>query len=118
MYVMAAMYTLAALVTLFRNPTTLSKDHTFYTPTLDAIGTAALTINVSSRSCTPCRSSGYSHLPPIHQTVLSNAVVWSRVWALWGHNKALYGASLFLLLLTLGTSLPSPPLPCTSLQPH
>ncbi|KAI1786132.1 hypothetical protein LXA43DRAFT_1034793 [Ganoderma leucocontextum] len=79
LYVVAATYTIAVLVTLFKNPRILDRDHTFTTPTLDKIGTAALTITA----------------------VLSNAVVWSRVWVLWGHNKVLYGVSLMLIMITL-----------------
>ncbi|PIL32419.1 hypothetical protein GSI_05121 [Ganoderma sinense ZZ0214-1] len=79
LYTVAATYTVAVLVTVFHNTTILDRDHTFYTPTLDEIGTAVLTITA----------------------VLSTGVVWSRVWVLWGHNKVLYGVSLVLLMITL-----------------
>ncbi|KAM5535300.1 hypothetical protein V8D89_010985 [Ganoderma adspersum] len=79
LYAVAATYTLAVLVTVFHNTHILDRDHIFYTTTLDEIGTAVLTIT----------------------TLLSNAVVWSRVWVLWGHNKVLYGVSLMLLMVTL-----------------
>ncbi|KAM5535302.1 hypothetical protein V8D89_010987 [Ganoderma adspersum] len=79
LYAGAATYTIAVLVTVFHNTQILDRDHIFYTTTLDEIGTAVLTLS----------------------TVLSNAVVWSRVWVLWGHNKVLYSMSLMLLMVTL-----------------
>ena len=48
LYVLATMYTIAVLVTVFHNTQILDRDYRFYTPTLDAIGTAVLTITISS----------------------------------------------------------------------
>ena len=53
LYAVAATYTVAVLVTVFRNTKILDRDHTFYTPTLDEIGTAVLTITVSLRFDAP-----------------------------------------------------------------
>ncbi|TBU42633.1 hypothetical protein BD309DRAFT_991565 [Dichomitus squalens] len=78
LYALSATYTIAVLARLGRQSRILDND-LFDSPTLDCIGTATLTLT----------------------TVLTNAVVWSRVWILWGHNKVLYGASLTLLLVTL-----------------
>ena len=48
LYAVAAIYTLAVLVTVFHNTNILDRDHIFYTTTLDDIGTAVLTITVST----------------------------------------------------------------------
>ncbi|KAM5546188.1 hypothetical protein V8D89_000314 [Ganoderma adspersum] len=79
LYAMAATYTLSELVTVFHNTRILDRDDKFNIPTVDYISTAVLTIT----------------------TLLSNAVLWSRVWVLWGHNKALYRVSLMLIMITL-----------------
>ena len=51
LYVLSAIYTIAVLVTVFHNTQILDRDYGFHTPTLDAIGTAVLTITVSSSHC-------------------------------------------------------------------
>ncbi|KAM5535299.1 hypothetical protein V8D89_010984 [Ganoderma adspersum] len=50
-----------------------------HAPTFVTIGTAVLTITI----------------------VFSNAVVWSRVWVLWGYNRVLCAASFLFLAITL-----------------
>ena len=110
LYAMALMHIIAVL----------TKSTTFYT-----IGTAALTITVGS----PLRSSfaemhdlrwhAMCLLPPSPQIVFSNAVVWSRVWVLWGYNTVLCIASFLLLLITLGeftVRCPPPSPPCQPVE--
>ncbi|PIL27925.1 hypothetical protein GSI_09960 [Ganoderma sinense ZZ0214-1] len=78
LYALAAIYTIAVLVTMFHDPHIWDRDSPVKAPTLEKISTVVLTLTV----------------------LFSNAVVWSRVWVLWGHNKILYGVSLVLLLVT------------------
>ncbi|KAM5535350.1 hypothetical protein V8D89_011035 [Ganoderma adspersum] len=78
LYALAAIYTIAVLVTMFHNPHIWDRDYPVKAPTLEKISTVVLTLTA----------------------LFSNAVVWSRVWVLWGHNKILYGVSILLVVVT------------------
>ena len=76
---MAAIYTLAVLVTVFHNTHILDRDHIFYTTTLDDIGTAVLTITVSTSSRRYCAVN--ARLTPTQPPLLGPALERRRVVA-------------------------------------